>query len=68
MIPQQQVYGEASGGAVLGTGPMSMTERLQLRRDTLAKQLEETEAALAALKDNPEVARAVDAISKLGHF
>ena len=67
MIPQS--YGEASGGqAVLGAGPMSMTERLQARRDMLAKQLEETEAALAALKDNPEVARAVDAISKLGHF
>lgn len=49
-------------------GPLTMTQRLEARRDMLAAQLEQTEAALAALNDNPDVARAVDAIAKLGHF
>ena len=62
----QQIPMEGSGAVM--PRQMSMTERLQARRDLLAQQLEETEAALAALKDNPDVARAVDAISKLGHF
>ena len=43
-----------------------MTERLRHRRDMLRAQLEEVETALEALESNEEIARIVDAISKIG--
>lgn len=52
----------------LDVSPPSLTERLSMERDRCAKRLEQLDAAIAALKDIPEVSRAVDAIARLGHF
>ena len=55
-------------------GPMvqqqnpTISDRLRARRDALKRDLEAVENALDALDGNEEVARVVDAISKLGHF
>jgi len=46
----------------------SMTERLHRLRKSLESKLEKVNEAISALESNPEVARTVDAISKLGHF
>ena len=58
---------ETAAPNVLGQ-QSTMTERLRIRRDHLRKDLKNVEDALAALEGNEEVARIVDAISKLGHF
>lgn len=44
----------------------TMTERLHMQRDDLKNRLTQVEEAIDALESNPEVARAVDAISKVG--
>ncbi len=44
----------------------TMTERLHAQRDELQKRLDLIDAAIEALESTPEVARAVDAISKVG--
>lgn len=44
----------------------SITERLHDRKANLEIQLQQVNEALAALESNPGVARAVDAIAKLG--
>lgn len=49
-------------------GPMSTTERLKERRERLKAELAQVEEAITALEESPEVARAVDAISKIGGF
>lgn len=46
----------------------SMTERLEAQQAQLKDQLEKVEAALAALKKSPDVAEAVNAISRLGGY
>ena len=61
-----QTESKAIVGGVL-THP-TMTERLRDRKRRLEYELEKINEALAALESNPEVARTVDAISKLGHF
>ncbi len=44
----------------------SMTDRLHMQRDDLKARLALIEEAIEALESNPEVARAVDAITKVG--
>ena len=63
-------HGE-SGGAMVDAKsafPQTMTDRLRTMKKDLEDKLEQVNEALAALESNPEVARTVDAISKLGHF
>lgn len=43
-----------------------MTERLHREREHLEHRLAQVNEAIAALESNPEVARVVDAISKVG--
>ena len=62
---QQQVAGPLIGGTIT---PPTITERLRDQKKRLEIQLEQINEALAALDSNPEVARTVDAISKLGHL
>ena len=70
IVMEEIAHTGAIASGIIGGGqvPASMVERLELRRAALAAQLEQVDTALAAMKDNPEVARVVDAISKLGHF
>ena len=68
---RQQMERAAPAIGLTGAGtiqPPTMTERLRERRDMLRKHLDEVEAALSELEGNPDVARVVDAISRLGHF
>lgn len=44
----------------------TMSERLHRQREHLELQLSQVNEAIDALESNPEVARAVDAISKVG--
>jgi len=46
----------------------STLERLERKKDALELELFNINEALQALRANPEVARVVNAISKLGHF
>ena len=46
----------------------AVSERLELEKKRLERRLEEVTAALDALHTNPEIAKTIDAISKLGHF
>ena len=55
-------------GMALGTARMTVTDRLRARRDQLAKELQEVNDALDAMESNPEAAKLVDTLSKLGHF
>jgi len=56
----------AAGQASLGS--LSMTDRLNNEKVRLDARLKEVNAAIDALLASPDVALAVDAISKLGHF
>lgn len=62
---KQQV---AESQGVIFPQTSTMTDRLRARRDMLRQQLDDVEQALSALESNEEVARVVDAISRLGHF
>lgn len=66
----EQLMKEAAqiASGVIAPQPITMTERLRARRTMLRQQLDEVEQALSALESNEEVARVVDAISRLGHF
>ena len=64
----EQVGTFAAMGGALAPETITMTDRLRARRDMLRQQLDDVEQALGALEGNEEVARVVDAISKLGHF
>ena len=46
----------------------SMTERLKHQRKELSERLRLIDDALAALESSPDIARAVDAIARLGSF
>ncbi len=50
------------------SGPLTMTDRLKNRRDMLKRELTAVEEAIEAMEANEDVARAVDAITRLGHF
>lgn len=60
-IPKQQII----GGTVI---PQSITDRLKDEKLRLEDRLQQLNEAIKALDDNPDVARTVNAISKLGHF
>lgn len=49
----------------MGASP-TMSERLHREREHLEHRLTQVNEAIEALESNPEVARAVDAISKVG--
>ena len=63
---QMAVLGQGVGLQSIGVGPQSMTERFHRQRDELKGRLELLNEAIEALESNPEVAKAVDAISKVG--
>ena len=46
----------------------STTERLHYERERLQARLKEVDSAIEAIEANPEIQKAIDAISKLGHF
>jgi len=48
--------------------PTSTTDRLRSEKDRLEQRLEQVNKAIEALESSPEIQRAIDAISKLGHF
>jgi len=66
------MYGnEVSAKASLQTGldaTPTITERLHIQRDDLKLRLAQVEDAISALESSPDVARAVDAISKVGLY
>jgi len=45
--------------------PMSLTERLTSRQERLSSELREVNAALASLQKNPEIATALDNITRV---
>ena len=60
----------ALSGALAGGQPraLSMTERLFAQRERLEEQLRLTNEAIDALESDPNIAKAVDAIARLGHI
>ena len=48
--------------------PSSVTEKLEARKKQLEDDLERVNSALEKLQANPEIAEAVDAISKVGYL
>ena len=63
-------YTEAGQKAaqILGPHSLSMTERLHNQREELRQRLALLDEAIAALDGSPEIARAVDAITRLGNL
>lgn len=49
-------------------GPMSMSDKLRLEKEHLETRLKAVNEAIAALESDEKIARAVDAITRLGHF
>jgi hypothetical protein len=60
--------GSLVGQAEIGLMPISTTDRLKGEKERLEQRLEAVNQAIAALKANPEIQNAIDAISKLGYF
>mgnify|MGYP001259591701 CR=1 FL=1 len=48
--------------------PLTLTERLQQDRTRLAQRLTDLDEAIGALKENPQLQKACDAISRLRHI
>lgn len=61
----QMPAGAALARASTGAKVMSIPERLRVDKEQLEERLEQVNAALKALDDNPEVARVVHLISKV---
>ena len=47
---------------------LTVTARLYNERDRLMSRLEEVNAAISALEEDPKIQGVVDSLSKLGHF
>ena len=62
MYPEQ----EAKSLQVGTSRPQSMTERLRGEKERLEFRLAQVNEALTAMEENPEVAKTVDAIIKVG--
>jgi hypothetical protein len=58
---------EATSGCVEVQRP-TLTERLQQERDGLAARLNEVDAALAALRANPQVQAVLDLVQKVSRL
>ena len=58
---------ERSVGAI-DSAPPTVSERLQREKKNLEERLANVNKAIDALDSSPEIAEAVDALSKLGHF
>jgi len=63
---QAETAARASGQLRACDQAPTTTERLHMQRDELKDRLAQVEDAIEALEASPEVARAVDAISKVG--
>ncbi len=48
--------------------PATMTDQLKRRKENLEKQLENINAAIAAIEKNPGVQEAFDALSRVGLY
>lgn len=64
-IAQREANSPLIGGQIQSPG---LAERLQQKRESLDNQLKLIDEALAALESEPGVAKAVEAISRLGHL
>jgi len=58
----------AAGQCETALMPTSTTDRLNSEKERLEQRLVAVNEAIEALKRNPEIQNAIDAISKLGHF
>ena len=68
---QRALVGAQIGGGLAGTvigQPASMTEKLRAHKARLETELRHVNEAIDALESDEKIARAVDAITKLGHF
>lgn len=52
----------------LANSPMTATERLTNEKVRLEERLRDVNAALEAMKKNPEFSQLLDTISRIGHF
>ena len=52
----------------VGYNPPSITARLKSQKEVLEQQLAKVNGALSALEGNPELQKAVDAISRVGNY
>ena len=67
-IPASHDVAQKAGRMICPGSPPSMTERLHNQREELRQRLALLDEAIAALDGSPEIARAVDAITRLGNL
>ena len=67
-IPASHDVAQKASRIIGPSSPPSMTERLHNQREELRQRLALLDEAIAALDGSPEIARAVDAITRLGNL
>ena len=60
------LMGQVQAGMPIG--PVSMSDKLRIEKEHLETRLKAVNEAIDALESDDRIARAVDAITRLGHF